>query len=239
MKTCNFCDVWGSAAYPEIREKTLMEQIFQTREVMRSNYKAEKFLVYFQAYTNTFRKTHELRLQIEEASSFPDVVGVVVGTRPDCISSAVLDLWNEFAEKLFVAVELGVQSFDEEQLLWMRRGHTAEKSLWAIDKISTHCPKVNLGVHLMFGLQGETQTQVQQTALLLNTLPIHNVKLHNLHVLENTPLKEEYLEERFEPIEKREYFERCRIFLQHLKPDIAVHRLAALSNRPEELVAPL
>ncbi|MCB0411618.1 MAG: TIGR01212 family radical SAM protein [Bdellovibrionales bacterium] len=238
MQTCNFCDVWGSAAYPEIREQSLKEQITKTRLRMIELYKAQKFLVYFQAYTNTFSRVNELRRQFDVAKSFEDVVGIVVGTRPDCISEVLFDLWNETAEQMFMAVELGVQSFDEEQLLWMRRGHTAKRSLQAIERISQKCPKVDLGIHLMFGLPGETDQQIIDTALKLNDLPVHNVKLHNLHVLKDTPLEQDYLQGSFKPIEQQEYMQRVELFLRHLSPRLAIHRLAALSTRSEELVAP-
>jgi radical SAM protein (TIGR01212 family) len=238
MKTCNFCDVWGSAAYPEIRENSLREQILETRERMRQMYKAHKFLVYFQAYTYTFAKVARLREQFDLLKEFDDVVGVVVGTRPDCLSDALFDLWNEMAEKMFLSVEIGVQSFNEEQLLWMRRGHTAEKSIKALHRIREKCPRADVGIHLMFGQPGETDEQIVETARLVNGLPINNVKLHNLHVLKNTPLEEDYLAGRFAPIDKMTYLQRCTLFLTHLSPRIAVHRLSALSNRPEELVAP-
>lgn len=238
MKTCNFCDVWGSAAYPELREEELKAQIETTKARMNKLYKAKKFLVYFQAYTNTFEKSKKLKEQFEIAFTFPDVVGAVVGTRPDCISDAVLGFWNEWAKEQFISVELGVQSFDNAQLEWMRRGHTGEKSLWAIDKIATTCPDVNLGIHLMFGLPGETDQQIIDTARRVNSLPIQNVKLHNLHVLKNTPLADDFERGEFAPIERQAYFDRCKLFLQHLSPEIAVHRLSALSTRPDELVAP-
>lgn len=237
MQTCNFCDVWGSAAYPEKRELTLADQIRSTRELMREKYGAKKFLVYFQAYTNTFAKTALLRAQFETAFSFTDVVGAVVGTRPDCISQAVLDLWREYHEKKFVSVELGVQTFDDDDLIWMRRGHTADRSRRAIEQIKK-VAGVDLGIHLMFGLPHETDESLRATAEECNRLPIDNVKLHNLHVLQNTPLEEDYRAGKFAPIEKEEYFRRCTVFLQHLDPRIAVHRLAALSSRPKELVAP-
>jgi len=238
MKTCNFCDVWGSAAYPEIREQDLQAQIQKTKGRMQELYNAKKFLVYFQAYTNTFEKTQRLEAQFETAFSDPDIIGAVVGTRPDCISGAVLKFWNSWAKTKFISVEIGVQTFNNEQLEWMRRGHTAEKSLWAIDKIAKECPDIDLGIHLMFGLPGETDEQIVETAKLVNDLPIQNVKLHNLHVLKDTPLEEDYREGLFQPVDRQVYFERCRIFLQHLSPEIAVHRLSALSTRPDELVAP-
>lgn len=238
MKTCNFCDVWGSAAYPEIRERQLKDQIEKTKARMLELYGAKKFLVYFQAYTNTFERTSRLEEQFDTAFSYSDIVGAVVGTRPDCISDAVLRLWNKYTDSHFISVEIGVQSFNNDQLEWMRRGHTAEKSIWAIHKIAETCPNVNLGIHLMFGLPGETDAQIIEAAKLTNSLPIQNVKLHNLHVLKNTPLEQDYLKGEFEPVSREVYFERCRLFLQHLSPNIAVHRLSALSKRADELVAP-
>ena len=237
MKTCIFCDVWGSAAYPEVRDLKLKEQIESNRDRVKNRTNAAKFLVYFQAYTNSFTKTQNLREQFEIAARCADVVGFVVGTRPDCISDAVLDLWQEYNEKLFLSVELGAQSFDNAQLKWMERGHSAEKTIWAIERVKAQT-SVDLGVHLMFGFPGETEQQLIDTAQTLNGLPIENVKLHNLHVLKNTPLADIYERGEFSPIEKAEYADRVISFLQHLRPDIAVHRLAVLSSRSDELIAP-
>ncbi|MGE0764062.1 MAG: TIGR01212 family radical SAM protein [Bdellovibrionales bacterium] len=239
MKTCNFCDAWGSAAHPEKSDLDVAEQIRQVRDLMRQHYPAKKFLVYFQAYTTTFAKTAELRRQFEIAFSFTDVIGAVVGTRPDCISDAVLDLWREYSERYYLSVEMGVQSFSEEQLIWMRRGHTAKRSIDAIHWIKRVVPKVDLSIHLMFGLPGESEQDVLAAAEQCNQLPIDSVKLHNLHVLRNTPLADDYAAGLFQPVGKEAYFHRCKLFLQHLDPRIAVHRLAALSNKPGELVAPV
>lgn len=238
MKTCIFCDVWGSAAYPEFRELELRQQIEVTRERIRKRFNAKKFLVYFQAYTSTFAKVSRLRRQFEIASEFDDVVGFVVGTRPDCLSDGVFDLWNEYVQSHFLSVEIGVQSFNEEQLLWMERGHTAERSIKGILRIREKCPQVDLGIHLMFGLQGETDEQIVESAKICNQLPIDNVKLHNLHVLRKTPLEDLYLKGEFTPLERKDYARRVVLFLQHLNPKIAVHRLTAVASRHDELVAP-
>jgi len=238
MKVCNFCDVWGSAAYPELREKSLVDQIEESRKRVLSRVNAGKFLVYFQSYTTTFSKVANLQKQIETALSYSDVVGVVIGTRPDCVSDALLDLLNEYAEKTYVAVEFGVQTFDEKQLLWMHRGHTAKKSIDAIWRVHNKCSRINLGIHLMFGLPNETVDQMIDTARICNELPIHNVKLHNLHVLRNTTLEKDFNEGIFHPLELEEYARRASLFLQYLDPNIAVHRLAALSSRQDELLAP-
>ncbi len=237
MQTCVFCDVWGSAANAESAMLPLKAQIEKFQEHIRKKYKAQKFLVYFQAYTNTFTKISALKANFDTALSYPDVVGFVVGTRPDCISPAVLQLWQEYHERSFVAVELGVQSFSDEHLKFMRRGHSAQDSIKAIEKISRETT-VDLGIHLIFGSPDETDQQIIETAKIVNDLPITNVKLHNLHVLTKTPLETMFHEGNFKPIEFQEYAERVQLFIEHLRPDIALHRLAALAPRWDELVAP-
>lgn len=237
MQTCVFCDPWGSAARTETLTMELRQQIEKVHGILERKFKPEHFLVYFQAYTNTFTKVTALRANFETALSYPFVRGLVVGTRPDCLSKAVLDLWQEFHERSFVAVELGVQSFDEEQLKFMRRGHTAADSLKAIEKIVASTG-VDLGIHLIFGNPGETDAQMIETAKICNDLPITNVKLHNLHALKQTPLEEMYARGEFTPIDFETYARRVGIFLSHLSPRIAVHRLAAYSSRRDELIAP-
>lgn len=237
METCVFCDVWGSAANSESFELSLPDQITKYHGQISKKYNAKNFLIYFQAYTNTFTKVSTLRSNFETGLSYPFVKGFVVGTRPDCISKSVLDLWQEYHEKSFVSVELGVQSFFDDQMTFMRRGHSVEQSLEAIFKISENTT-VDLGIHLIFGQPGETDEQIIQTAERVNTLPITNVKLHNLHVLKNTPLEQIYHDGKFQPIEREQYAHRVQLFLEHLSPRFAVHRLAAFASRWEELVAP-
>ena len=237
MQTCVFCDVWGSAARSESMTMELSAQIEKYHAHIAKRFHSDQFLVYFQAYTNTFTKITALRANFDLALNYDYVKGLVIGTRPDCLSKGVLDLWNEYHEKSFVAVELGVQSFFNDQLEFMRRGHTREQSIDAIHKI-TQNTKVDLGIHLMFGMPGETNEQIIETAKIISDLPITNVKLHNLHVLKQTPLEDIYYQGDFVPIEREAYAERVALFLQHLSPRIAIHRLAALSSRWEELVAP-
>lgn len=237
MQTCSFCDVWGSAAREESVHLSLDEQIQEYHGHMAKKYKANKFLVYFQAYTNTFTKIPVLRSNFETALKYPFVSGFVLGTRPDCLSESVLQLWQEYCQKCFVAVELGVQSFYEPHLEFMRRGHTAQDSLKAIEKITART-SVDLGIHLIFGSPNETDAEIIETARICNDLPITNVKLHNLHVLKNTTLETWYHEGKFNPIELDEYSRRVQLFLSYLHPRIAVHRLAAHASRWDELIAP-
>jgi radical SAM protein (TIGR01212 family) len=236
MQTCIFCDVHGSFAYPESQGDELRDQILKHREKVATRFNAARFLVYFQAYTTTFSQLAKLKAGFETALSFDDVAGIVVGTRPDTLSAGVLDFWKESAKKTFVGIELGVQSFDDDQLIWMRRGHTAAQSIKGIDRVAA--AGLDVGVHLIFGWPTENEKQIIETARLCNSLPISNVKLHNLHVLKHTPLEELHAKGEFTPVDLDLYSERVALFLDHLDPRIAVHRLAALSSRWDELIAP-
>ncbi|HPI41178.1 MAG TPA: TIGR01212 family radical SAM protein [Pseudobdellovibrionaceae bacterium] len=237
METCIFCDVWGSSADANSFKMNLKEQIEQYHSKIQKKYKAEKFLVYFQAYTNSFTRLSALKESFEVASQFDFVKGYVVGTRPDCISKGVLDLWQHYHEKSFLSVELGVQSFFDDQLLFIKRGHTAQQSLDAIEKIHKNT-NVDIGIHLIFGLPGETDEQIIETANIINQLPISNVKLHNLHVLKNTGLESLYHKGEFLPISREAYCQKVELFLKYLSPHVYIHRLAAYSSRWEELIAP-
>jgi len=237
MQTCIFCDPWGSAANKEMLTLDLKEQIETSAARIGKKRNARSFLVYFQAYTNTFTKLTQMRTHFEIATSFAFVKGMVIGTRPDCLSPALFDLWNEYTQKTYLSVELGVQTFNDKILQFMRRGHTRNQSLNAIEKIQKNT-QVDLGLHFIFGNPGETDADIIECAQICNDLGIQNVKLHNLHVLKGTGLEELYLRGKFVPIEFDEYARRVGLFLSHLSPDIYVQRLAALSSRPDELIAP-
>lgn len=237
MQVCIFCDEWGSAAYPELQTLPLKEQIQKSIEVLGPKYSARQFLVYFQAYTSTFLDFKSLEKNVSEALEFPEVRGFVLGTRPDCLSKATRDLLTRHSQKHYVSVELGAQSFIEEQVKWLRRGHSAqatETACFQLREISS----LQIGVHLMFGLPNETDEGIRFTAQKVSSLPIDHVKLHNLHVLKNTPLEAEYLAGSFEPVSLSDYARRVTLFLQHLDPRIKVQRLGAVASRWGELVAP-
>jgi uncharacterized protein len=237
MKTCIFCDVHGSFAYPETQNDELLDQITKHRAKISKRFNSDKFLIYFQAYTSTFTQVGRLREAFDLALAQEGVVGLVIGTRPDCISDTLLKTWKEYSEKTYLSVEFGVQSFDDEQLIWMRRGHTAQQSIRAIEKTVNEAG-IEAGVHLIFGWPTETDKQIIETAKLCNDLPISNVKLHNLHVLKGTGLEELHAKGEFIPYDIDRYSARVALFLDHLSPRIAVHRLAALSSSWDELIAP-
>ncbi len=237
METCIFCDVWGSAARSEAQTLPLDLQIKKYKAHIGKRFGAKKFLVYFQAYTNSFAKVQAIKENFYRALEHEGVAGVVVGTRPDCISPALLRLWQEIHEQSFVSVELGAQTFNDAQLDYLKRGHNHAQTLKAIKRIKGETD-VDLGLHFMFGLPNETDEEIQDFAIKTNELKIDNVKLHNLHVLKDTPLEQDYFNNKFTPCTLEEYSRKVGIFLSHLSPDIYVHRLAALASRWDELIAP-
>lgn len=237
MQVCIFCDEWGSAAYHQLRSQPIKKQIEINREAIRKRYKAEKFLIYFQAYTNTYGSFKKLELLFQKALEEKDVVGLILGTRPDCLPKRILRKFSEIIEKHYLSVELGIQTFDDSQLIFLSRGHDGKSSLEAIHKLKK-ISGLNLCVHLMFGLPGETDQKIIDTAKILSDKEVDGVKLHNLHVLRNTPLEKLYRESHFFPLELEEYARRVSVFLEHLSPKIAIHRLAAVASRWDELIAP-
>ena len=238
MNVCVFCDEWGSAAYHADAHKSVKAQIALHREAIRKQYNADKFLIYFQSYTNTFGRVSEWTAIYRSVLEEKDVIGIVVGTRPDCLPQAILREFEEISKTHFVAVELGVQTLDDQQLLFLSRGHDRQCSINAIHKLKA-IPQIDICIHLMFGLPGETERQLRETAQLLSTLGVHGVKLHNLHVLKGTPLADLYHQGRFKPVELDEYCQKVTLFLEHLSPEIAIHRLAAVASRWDELIAPV
>ncbi len=237
MPLCIFCDEWGSAAYHLERDKSLQDQIIINRDKIARRYRAKFFLVYFQSYTNTFDRVSELEQRFDIALAQDNIKGVVLGTRPDCLPKRILPLLKQTHNTHYVMVELGLQSFFDHHLDFLQRGHNVQRGYEAIEKLHQYTG-VDIGVHLMFGLPGETDQELIETAQILNELPVNNVKLHNLHVLSNTPLALQYQLGKFKPVELDEYIHKVTLFLEHLSPDIAVQRLAAVASRWDELIAP-
>jgi uncharacterized protein len=237
MKTCSFCDVWGSAARAESLQLDLETQLEKYKKHIGAQYNSRKFLIYFQSYTTTFQSLARLKKAVETSQNFSEVVGLVLGTRPDCLSPALFSTLAESAEKYFVSVEMGAQSFHEPTLEFYRRGHTGADTRRAIESLAK-IPKLDLSLHLIFGGPYETPEMARETALICNDLPIHSVKLHNLHVLKGTHLETLWNQGDYQPVDFETYAESVRVFLENLRPDIAVHRLAAYASRWDELIAP-
>lgn len=235
---CIFCDEWGAAGnHLSMSPGSLSEQIQENKVKLQQRFRVNKFLVYFQPYTSTYTQLSRLQENLETALEDPDVVGVVLGTRPDCLPPEIFPMLKKFHEQSYVSVELGVQSFNNERLAFLNRGHSAECSIEAIRKLSD-LSGVDVGVHLILGIPGETEAELREMTKTINQLPVHNIKLHNLHVLENTGLARLYRQGDFVPVDLETYTEKVLQIIPYLKPEVAIQRLTAVAARWDDLVAP-
>lgn len=237
---CAFCDLRGSSSYfgKKGRGDDVGEQIRQRLPGIRDRFGAKKFLAYFQSYTNTYSDIDYLRDIYTAAIEEPGISGICVGTRPDCLPDAVLDLLEEIAQKSYVSLELGVQSFEDETLLWLERGHDGQSSIDALERLRQRAPHVQTCVHLMFGSPTDTKDAPKNAALLLNKLGARGAKLHQLMILEHTILAERWKENPFPALSIEEYSAQVMEFLEHLSPNIYMERLCATATHKEECLAP-
>ncbi len=237
---CTFCDVRGSSSYngKKGRGSEVIEQIRSRIDPIRQRFNASHFLAYFQSYTNTYGEVPYLRSIYEAALSVPEIDGLCVGTRPDCLPDDVIDLLAELSERTYVSLELGVQSFENPTLEWFVRGHDGQSSIDAIRKMRARAPKVHLCAHFIFGAPTDSVRAARDAALILNDLGVEGAKLHQLMVLEHTTMGRQYREQPFKTLSLGEYGEVVRDFVDHLSPEIYIERLCANATHPEECLAP-
>ncbi|MBY0469556.1 TIGR01212 family radical SAM protein [bacterium] len=238
---CAFCDVRGSSSFfgKQGRGKSVADQIQKRIPEVRERFGAQKFLAYFQSYTNTYSDIDYLRTIYEAALTHPEVAGLCIGTRPDCIPDPVIDLLEELAERRYVSLELGVQSFEDPTLLWLERGHDGQSSIDALNRLKERAPHVHTCAHLMFGSPPDSRTNPRDSALLLNQLGVKGVKLHQLMILENTELARRWKEKAFHTLSLEEYAEQVLEFVEHLDPSIYLERLCAQATHVDECLAPV
>ncbi len=233
---CLFCDPGGSGAVTIERQLTVAEQIEHGKEVMTRKYKAGKFMAYFQPFSNTLAPVGQLRSLYDEALAVDDVVGLAVGTRPDCVPSEVLDLLGEYHRRTYLWLELGLQSSHDRTLDWLRRGHDFATFVKAYHDAKSR--DLRVCVHVILGLPGESRADMMATADVLAELQVDGVKLHLLHVLRNTPLGELYAENKIEVLGREEYVELVVDVMERLHPATLIHRLTGDGPR-DQLLAPL
>ncbi len=237
---CAFCDVRGSSSFHGKKGRGLevVDQIKMRIGGIAERFKPDAFLAYFQSYTNTYSDVETLRELYEAALSVPEIKGLNIGTRPDCLSDDVCLLLEEFGRRTVVSLELGVQSLHDPSLEWLARGHDARCSLEALERLARLAPSVHVGVHLMFGQPTDPVDVARTTARALNDFPIKSVKLHQLMVLEHTELADRFRAQPFALMDLDEYTGVIAEFLEHLRPDIAIERLYASATHPEECLGP-
>jgi radical SAM protein (TIGR01212 family) len=186
--------------------------------------RAEKFLVYFQPYSNTYASLLRLKSLYDEALRYPEVIGIVIGTRPDCMDDEKLDWLQELSERVYIQVEYGVESCYEKTLLRINRCHTFEASREIIGKTKER--GIKTGAHLIFGLPGETLDEMLESVDLLSGLQVDTVKFHQLQIVKGTVMEQEYLEnpEDFHHFTLEDYIRFIIDYIERLNPEIVIER---------------
>jgi len=224
---CTYCD--NAAFHPAYssRNVPIAFQIDEGIKFHRVRYRnAERFLAYFQPYSNTYAPLEVLRSKYEEALAHPLVAGIVIGTRPDCVDEAKLDYLAGLAEKHIVIVEYGIESCYDRTLERINRGHDFGTARKAVEM--TAARGIQTGAHFILGLPGENREDMLAAAPLINALPLHSVKFHQLQIVKNTAMEREFAEhpEDFVQFTLEEYIDFFIDLLENLRPDLYIERFA-------------
>ena len=223
---CTYCN--NDAFNPSYCEssKSVTQQIKEGIEFHKVRYRrASKYLAYFQAYSNTYAPLDYLKRIYNEALEVPGIIGLVIGTRPDCVDDKILDYLMELSGKVYLIIEYGIESCYNKTLERINRQHTFEQSIEAIEATSGR--GIKTGGHLIFGLPGETRKEMLEEADIISRLPLNNVKFHQLQIIKGTTMAKEYLHkpENFEIFSWEEYREFMIDFLERLNPGFVVERI--------------
>ena len=219
------------------RNRSVTEQMHEGIGFFSRKYPSMRYLAYFQAYTNTYDSIDVLRSRYEEALAVDGCVGLVIGTRPDCMPDEVLDYLQSLARRVYVMVEYGVESTNDDTLVRINRGHGYAVAVDAVQR--TAARGLPVGVHMILGLPGEERDSFIAQARELSSLPVTTIKLHQLQLIRGTRMAEEYAicPEDFHLFELEEYVNVVVDYLENLRPDIVVERFASQSPK-ELLIAP-
>ena len=222
---CTYCD--NAAFHPAYSTagKSLHRQMDEGIEFHKVRYRTtEHYLAYFQAFSNTYAPIERLKFLYEEALSHPQVVGIVIGTRPDCVDEEKLDYLAELAKSHVVIVEYGIESCYDQTLLRINRGHDFETARRAVRMTAER--GIDVGVHFILGLPGETRQMMLDSCGMINDLPIRSVKFHQLQIVKGTKMEQEYAErpQDFERFSLDEYIDFFVDMLERLRPDLSIER---------------
>lgn len=215
-------------------EKTVTQQLEEGKSFFARKYPNMKYLAYFQAYTNTYGELQSLKKKYEEALQLPDVVGLVIGTRPDCMPDELLDYLEELNKRTFLLVEYGIESTNNETLRQINRGHTFEVTQEAI--LRTAARGIKVGGHVILGLPGESHEELMKQARVLSELPLTTLKLHQLQLIKGTRMAHQFAQNpaTFSLFTADEYIDLVIDYVEELRPDLVLERF--ISQSPKNLL---
>ena len=233
---CTYCN--NEAFNPSycLATKPVSQQVIEGIEFHKKRYRrARKYLAYFQAYSNTYSSLENLKTIYEEALSVPGIIGLVIGTRPDCVDEDKLDYFSDLSKEIYVSIEYGIESCYNQTLERINRKHTFEQSEKAIAETAKR--KIKVGAHIIFGLPGETRQQMLNEAEILSRLPLNSIKFHQLQIIKGTLMEKEYQKtpEVFELFSWEEYRDFFVGFLERLNPRFLIERFTG--EAPPGLIA--
>ena len=226
---CIYCNNASHTPKDYRPRASVTEQLEKGAQALRKRHKAEKFIAYFQSYTNTYEATSKLEKRYREALDFPGVVGLAIATRPDCLPDATLDLIGDLSQNTYLWLELGLESMYDRTLAWANRGHDLNAYVDAVMRAKRR--NLRLCTHLILGFPGESREEILATSQLLNRHEIDGVKLHNLHVIRDTVLEKLYRQGQVPLYRRDEYVSLVVDFLELLHPRVIVHRLTGETYR--------
>jgi len=233
---CYFCDEEGSGAQ-HIRPAAGIEKQMESGISRLRKRGINCFIPYFQSYTSTYAPVDVLREKYFTALSYPDVVGISVSTRPDCINEENADLLDEIARQYYTIVEVGIQSVHQKSLDALGRKHTVEDGERAIEILKKR-EKIEVVAHIILGLPGETEYSMMETARIISEWGIDGIKLHHLYIVEGTPFAKEYRKGKIKVFVKCEdYAKLATNFIKNLSGNIIIHRFSGYANG-DRLIAP-
>ena len=233
---CIFCSEGGSGEFASCATLSITEQIQDAKKRLSGKRPVNRYIAYFQAYTNTYGPIDHLRKIFTDAIEDPEVVVLSIATRPDCLPPEVVDLLAELNRIKPVWVELGLQTMHEESADFIRRGYSLDVFTDAVNRLSAH--GIEIVTHVILGLPKETKEMMLETVDFLNTLPIQGIKLQLLHILEGTELADYYRTTDFSVLSEDEYVSLILECVEHLRPDITIHRITG-DGAKKDLIAPL
>ena len=234
---CIFCSQNGSGDFVPSRSLSISEQIEQAKKLVESKITTPKYIAYFQNFTNTYGDLDQLSRKWNEAVSCEDIVGIAIGTRPDCLSPECLNLLADLAEKTFVQVELGFQTSNEETAKYIRRHFMNDTYLNAVQALHKASSKIHVVTHIIFGLPGESSEVMMNTVRFVVAAGTDGIKIMNLYVLKNTDLALDYERGLFKALDFEEYLDLLRNALSIIPENIVVHRLTGDPPK-SQLIAP-
>jgi uncharacterized protein len=220
---CIYCDGRGSKLRRQVELPSVSDQIATGKKYYKPS--ASKFIAYFQTFTNTYAPVEKLQALYDEALAQEDVIGLSIGTRPDCLEPEVVELLSGYAKKYHIWVELGLQSVHDKTLQFINRGHNYQQFLDAVHALAGK--GINICVHIIIGLPGESDDDILQTAKMLAALPINGIKIHSLLALEGTAMGKMYKNGSIPMIDKEKYVALTADVLEILPPEMVIQRLTA------------